>query len=258
MSMQTKVLIADDEYIERRGLASLLARLSFPTQMFEAENGRDALTLLLREKPKILLTDIKMPGTDGITLLHQAKAALPDLITVIITAYGEFTYARDAIELGVSHYLLKPIDPTEFERVMINVIATVDPSEVDTSPRIADADLQTNKLPNAPLPSADYVISEVLRILRQEFMSDLSVEIIAARVFLTPSYLSYLFKKHTGQTLSKYLTELRMDCAQELLTGTNRKIADVSIAVGYPNISYFCALFKNRFGVTPSQFKRSH
>jgi CheY-like chemotaxis protein len=109
MGIQTKVLIADDEYIERRGLASLLARLSFPTQMFEAENGHDALTLLLCEKPKILLTDIRMPGTDGITLLHQAKAALPDLITVIITAYlllakwfGNKPYYRKYIVIPLS------------------------------------------------------------------------------------------------------------------------------------------------------------
>lgn len=257
MSMQTKVLIADDEYIERRGLASLFARLSFPAQIFEAENGRDALTLLLREKPKILLTDIKMPGTDGIMLLRQAKAALPDLITVIITAYGEFTYARDAIELGVSRYLLKPVDPQEFECVMKGVFAAAGPNEASLLPDTDNLDPESDKSSSAPLSSADYVISEVLRILRQEYMFDLSVETIAARVFLTPSYLSYLFKKQTGQTLSKYLTELRLDRAQELLSGTNRKIADVSNAVGYPNISYFCVLFKNRFGVTPSQFKRS-
>jgi two-component system response regulator YesN len=99
------------------------------------------------------------------------------------------------------------------------------------------------------------VIEDVRAVLEREYAEDLGLDQLAARVYLSPSYLSHLFKKETGISLIKYLTNYRVEKAKELLCGTNMKIAQISKEVGYRNYSYFCSLFKNYTGMTPAQLR---
>ncbi len=106
-----KVVIADDE--ER--ICKLIQILA-PWQALgldacaTASNGIQALELIEELKPDILLTDIRMPGCDGLTLIAQAKAIQPDLEIIVISGYAHFEYAQTSIQYGVSDYLLKPIN----------------------------------------------------------------------------------------------------------------------------------------------------
>ena len=78
---------------------------------------------------------------------------------------------------------------------------------------------------------------------------------LAERVFLTPSYLSTIFKKETGQNLSKFIKICRMEKAREMLEGTKDKIVSISEKVGYPNVSYFCQSFREYYGMTPQKYR---
>ncbi len=194
------VLIVDDEYIERWGLATLFAQYfpptgAMPCHIHEARNGREGLAVARREKPDILLTDIKMPVLDGISLIRQAAAELPGLVTIIISAYGEFEYAQAAIECRVSRYILKPISPPEFERVIKAALADVRAAPKPPMPA------QTKRAPDpvsleAPalgLEASERVIRDVIAILYEEYMlPDISLESIAARVYFrrptSPTY----------------------------------------------------------------------
>ncbi|GGD90455.1 response regulator transcription factor [Paenibacillus nasutitermitis] len=109
-----------------------------------------------------------------------------------------------------------------------------------------------------PSESIHKVVLDVIRIMEREYQSDLSVELIAERVYLTPSYLSHLFAKHTGISMIKYLTIHRLAKAKQLLQETNRKIIDISSDVGYSNFPYFCTLFKNYYGQTPTQIREGN
>lgn len=71
---------------------------------------------------------------------------------------------------------------------------------------------------------------------------------LAERVFLAPSYLSTIFKKETGQNLSKFIKICRMEKAREMLEGTKDKIVSISEKVGYPNVSYFVRAFGSIMG----------
>ena len=92
--------------------------------------------------------------------------------------------------------------------------------------------------------------------ISKNYGSDLSVEMLASIVFLTPDYLSKLFKKTTGKSLSQYIRQYRMDKARELLIRTNKKIIDIGIQVGYPNYSYFCQSFREYFGTSPEKYRQ--
>lgn len=80
----------------------------------EASDGEMALPLILKSKPDLLITDIKMPFMDGLTLCKLVKKELPDIKIVILSGYDDFNYAKQAINIGVEDYLLKPITKNAF------------------------------------------------------------------------------------------------------------------------------------------------
>ncbi|HFD2043643.1 TPA: helix-turn-helix domain-containing protein [Clostridium perfringens] len=102
------------------------------------------------------------------------------------------------------------------------------------------------------------IANKVIKIIKNEYSSELSLDYIADKVNFTPTYLSYVFKKETGSNIVKYITDFRMNKAKEFLEEGNMKIVQVGKACGYENQSYFNRIFKNYFGVTPNQFKRKN
>ena len=104
--------------------------------------------------------------------------------------------------------------------------------------------------------ASNYAVYQVEQYIRTHYSEDLTLNILADLVYLNPNYLSNVFSQVTGCTLNKYINQIRMEKAQELLLHTNMKITDISQAVGYPNASYFCKSFQKRFGTTPERFRQ--
>ena len=98
-------------------------------------------------------------------------------------------------------------------------------------------------------------VEEVKRYINTHYGEEISIEMLAERVFLAPSYLSTIFKKETGQNLSKFIKICRMEKAREMLEGTKDKIVSISEKVGYPNVSYFCQSFREYYGMTPQKYR---
>lgn len=99
------------------------------------------------------------------------------------------------------------------------------------------------------------VIKDILQLIEEHYMTDISLKWIADQVYLTQAYVSHLFSKEMGQTLVKYLTKVRMQKAAEQLRQTNQPIAHISEQVGYLNDSYFGKIFKNCYGVSPAKYR---
>lgn len=119
-----KIIIADDESHVRELITKCINNVNADMQVVgEAENGDEALELIEKYKPDILLTDVCMPDTNGLELLERLKAAnyLEDLKTIIISGYDDFEYAQKAIKLGVNNYLLKPFSPEELFETLDNI-----------------------------------------------------------------------------------------------------------------------------------------
>lgn len=413
------ILIVDDEQIERNGIKMLINKYGLELNLYEAENGKKALEFIEKNPVDILFTDIKMPFMDGLELAEKAKKLLPDLKIIIYSAYSEFNYARQAINIKVIHYILKPIKKDEFIKVMESVLESCRADEKereerdriicgyqkgvryekekilselingikateDFQERLAFAGLNLSgqyiqpvlihfrnkfydtyeesfiglaqgiikhkyeylniderqsiiliitptlvgkedllqigkELQNSvkdkfkmgmsiifseavsdySLVSGEYsnmenvldygltlddnmimfsrkdffqhiplfyaggstddsnkkVISTVVDLVKANYMKDVSVEWIAEKVYLSPNYLSYLFKKETGQALCKYITGIRLTNAEKLLKDTNMKIVNISEMLGYANVSYFCRMFKSFYGLSPQEYR---
>ena len=109
--------------------------------------------------------------------------------------------------------------------------------------------------------NTDYIRREILltkEYIHENYNKDLSVETLASIVYLTPDYLSRLFKKATGKSLSQYIRQYRMERARELLLHTNKKVIQIGIDVGYSNYSYFCQSFREYYGASPEKYRQEN
>lgn len=118
-----KVLIADDEPKIRQGLKETIEGFQLPvTVCGEARNGMDALEKIQEFAPDIVLLDICMPKLSGIQLLEEIRKTNQECQVIIISGFNEFSYAKQAIRLGVSEYLLKPIVEEELKNAVLAVM----------------------------------------------------------------------------------------------------------------------------------------
>lgn len=100
-------------------------------------------------------------------------------------------------------------------------------------------------------------VEAVKQYIAAHYGEEMSVDRLSELVYMAPSYLSSVFKKETGQNLSRFIKSVRMEKAKELLEQTMMKIVDISTACGYPNVSYFCSSFREYYGVSPQKFRES-
>jgi AraC-like DNA-binding protein len=110
-----------------------------------------------------------------------------------------------------------------------------------------------------PQPSGhSSTVERAIQLIAKQFMDPLSVPTLAEELGLHPNYLSALFRRETGQTLSRYLTEYRLAHACALLVGSSSKIIDVAYAAGFGSVSQFHTMFHRYRGCSPRQYRLSH
>ncbi|MDY4694070.1 MAG: response regulator [Blautia sp.] len=110
-----KTFLVEDEVVVRETIKRMIPWEQYGFELVgEASDGEMALPLILKEKPDLLITDIKMPFMDGLTLCKLVKKEQPDIKIVILSGYDDFNYAKQAISIGVEDYLLKPITKNAF------------------------------------------------------------------------------------------------------------------------------------------------
>lgn len=116
-----RILAVDDEPIHLMNLIGVIQVLKPTYIIFSAKDGLQALNILRIFSVDLLITDIKMPKMDGLTLIRKAKYLYPNLNVLILTGYGEFEFAKQAIELGVDDYLLKTLDQEELLKTFAHI-----------------------------------------------------------------------------------------------------------------------------------------
>lgn len=120
--MALKVFLVEDESVVREGLRDNIPWQQFGYQFVgEAGDGEMALPLIRKTKPDVLITDIKMPFMDGLSLSHIVGQEFPEMKIIIISGYDDFEYARQAIQEGVEQYLLKPITRRALQKALTEV-----------------------------------------------------------------------------------------------------------------------------------------
>ena len=121
-----KIFLVEDEVIIRHGIRDTI---NWEENGFlfvgEAGDGEYAYPLILKTEPDILITDVRMPFMDGLELSRLVKKVLPDTKIIILSGYNEFDYAKEAIKIGISDYLLKPVSSSNLIDALKKVADTI-------------------------------------------------------------------------------------------------------------------------------------
>ena len=121
-----KLLIADDEHLERDAIELLIKQANLPLTCIKAKNGREAAELAKEHTPEIVFLDIRMPGLNGIEAARKIRAMNEHCHIVFLTAWSTFKLAQKAIRIGASEYLVKPVQRKEIYDLLDNLIAQLD------------------------------------------------------------------------------------------------------------------------------------
>lgn len=117
-----KLMIVEDEWLVREGLKSTIPWNELGCEIVaEANGGAAALEIMESARPDIILSDIRMPGMDGLEMARQAVELLPGVEIVFLTGFDDFTYAQQALKIGSADYVLKPTNPEELMQVIRRV-----------------------------------------------------------------------------------------------------------------------------------------
>lgn len=122
-----KLLIVDDEEIEREGMAQFIPWQDYDIELVgTAANGVEGLDKIQACKPDIVLTDIKMPVMDGLEMIRRAGVDFPELEFIVLSGYGEYEFTSQAMAAGIRHYILKPCDEEKISKIIELVKAEID------------------------------------------------------------------------------------------------------------------------------------
>lgn len=326
-----KVAIVDDEPTTREGLLRHVPWQAL--NIGEVKAAADAVQMLAlceAMRPDIVISDVRMPGMDGIALCRELRALYPHCRIIFLSGYSDKAYLLSAIEISAVSYVEKPVDVEALTRVLRRAVSECeelnrsDYSAIDAALfaqfvsavatggraeafKVADQVYQTLKeekatslqaarrlyfqlgsqltqqgLQEALAACADLealhavllsrieaalpvgqegaalsgAVRKVIRFMEAELGNEeLTIDMMARHVYLSPTYLANVFKKETGRTIGQYLLELRMQRAKELLGDGMLRLYQIARRVGYTDPNYFAKTFRRVVGVSPREYR---
>lgn len=242
------VLLVDDEEIILTGLTKVFPWAKYDCRVVDtARDGREGLKLIRQLRPQILLTDIRMPNMDGLSMIAAVESEFPGLQVTVLTAFRDFDYAQTAIRLGVCRYLLKPSRMEELHEAVGFMAAR------------AKTEARTEDASDDPGESAagSFVAEAALRYIDDHYAEHLTLGEVADHVYVSQWHLSKLINRCARQSFFDLLNARRVRAAQELLANPAYRVGDVALAVGYADVTHFSRIFRKVTGRTPGEFRNS-
>ncbi len=244
-----KVIIADDEIWVPVGIKKLIQRSGYPFQVIEeVHNGIAALEKTAALRPDILISDIRMPGLNGLELMKKVNELGTGTKIVLISGYAEFKYAQEAVRLGALDYLLKPIEEEAVQAILQRYINMMASKNREINVEIDGECIE-------PLPEEPR-IRKVIEEINRHYNEEISLGSLAVEHNLSIGYLSSLIKRRLGVSFTEYITAKRIKDAKKLLLNEDYSIEAVAEMVGYKDYFYFTKVFKNNTGMSPSKYRK--
>jgi len=239
------VLLVEDEKWVRVALRKVIEKSSMPIQVVhEAANGLAALDWLRSHEVDLVLTDIRMPVMDGITLLKEIRKHGYKCDVVIVSGHDDFSYAREAIRHGAIDYLLKPVEVEHIE------------SCIEHWQELWRGGGTYKEEAKSCSPQEQSAVEQVIHYIKTNQVYSMTSCEAAELVHLNPSYFSKLFRNSMGMTFTDYMTNHRLEEAKRLLEVTAMRVNEIAERLGFTDIAYFSNTFKKNCGLTPSEYRR--
>ena len=248
-----RVVLVDDEHIILDGLTRAVPWGDMGCVVAgTASNGEEGLRLVRELRPDILLTDIRMPNMDGLSMVAALRSEFPRLQIAVLTAFRDFEYAQTALNLGVCRYLLKPSKLDELYeaiRTMTERLDALPPPPEGAEPEDDPA--------AAGSAAGNFIVRQAMDYMQAHCTERLSLGDVAAHVYVSQWHLSKLINRHVNQSFFDILARMRMDRAKALLADSSLRIHAVAEQVGYADVAHFSKSFKRLEGMTPGEYRDS-
>lgn len=275
-----KIIIIDDEPIIVKGLSKTIPWETYNCQVVgTASNGKEGVELIKNQKPDIIISDINMPGMDGLTMIASIKSQFPKTQICILTGYRDFDYARRAICLGVTRYLLKPSKMNELLDALQVMTANLADSATEIQKDIPAAEdtpvskessilKDTSTLKDTARTSSSeskpeentassFIVKNALQYIDENYQQKIMLSEVAENIYVSQWHLSKLLHRHTGQNFSEILNNVRINKAKELLDNPTLRIGDIAEEVGFVDIAHFSKVFKKIVGISANEYRNT-
>lgn len=240
------ILVVDDRPNELQLLIEILrvarCRISVAFDGLQAYHRAQAVA------PDLILMDVRMPRMDGFAAcrLLAATPSTQAIPVIILTAAGDLDDRIEGLEIGAMDYIVKPFEPAEvIARIRNHLKKALRRHSVEHLPA----------LPDSPDVSLVRAASE---ILLRDLRNPPALEDLAKLVGTHEKRLSRVFRDNLGQTVFEYLRDTRLRTAQRFLAETSMGIGDIAEEIGFSTAGNFATAFRERFGITPSDWRRQH
>ncbi|BAY48766.1 AraC family two component transcriptional regulator [Scytonema sp. HK-05] len=257
-----KILVIENGAKTRKLFLECLEAEGFYT--IGAENGLIGVQRAQEELPDLVISDTMLPKLDGYGVLTTLRQNPATAIIPFIFVTGEVTQAdiRKGMELGADDYLTKPCTPEELLRAIrarLERQATFCQWYAANSLSVREppcADLIRPTAPQCIFPS-DPQLSKVFDFIEANYHQSLTLSDVAVAVGYSPSYLTNLVRRQTGQTVQNWIIERRMAAARSLLLETDERVEEIAAKVGYQCAVHFFRQFRQHHGTTPQAWRKS-
>ena len=245
------VFLADDEPWALMTLKNMIEWSDYGFAVSgEAEDGEQALARINRTAPDLIISDIRMPGMDGLALLQTIRDSGLRAEVLLVSGYTDFEYARKALQFGCAGYLVKPVEEKELTEYLVKIKQRLDENKAAGEGK-AGGDKQEDGYQSEKLQ-----VQAMVKYIQEHYAQALTLQVLSGEFKMSESYISSLIKKRTGKGFSEHLMEIRIRKAQEYLRTTNDSIETIAERVGYPDYFYFTKVYKKATGISPAAYRR--
>lgn len=253
------LLIVDDEVLAIQGILDDVPWEEFPYErILTANSYSQAVNLFMENEIDVLLCDIEMPYGSGIDLVKWVKEHHPDTECIFLTCHDSFKFAQQAVALQCLGYILKPADTGEVMEYLQKACEKISERSIAEKYNSYGKMYLDQLTADAPGEEKADVMEKVERYIREHINEELSREELAQMVYISPTHLGRLFKKKYDTTMVDYITDMRIQLAEELLKEGRLTVSAVAEKTGFHNYSYFTKTFKKYKGMTPREYRQAY
>jgi two-component system response regulator YesN len=212
----------------------------------KASNGIEGEKVIEKYHPDIVITDIRLPGQDGLEMLSK----FPDVRSVILSGFSDFKYMKKAIKIGVEDYLLKPVDNDELVKTISNIV-----KELDAEKLLQVKENIENEVVPLERKFNNHLINSAVNYISENYGSSIGLQEAAAALNVSETHLSRLFKEVSNVNFLYYLNAFRINKSIYLLKNSTINISEIAFNCGFLNPGYYTKIFKRFLGITPTAYR---
>ena len=234
----------------------IYAELADMYHIMIAKNGKDGLSLILKEHPDLVISDIIMDGMDGVSMCRKIKTNVDTshIPVVLLTAKARDEDKAAGLDVGADAYITKPFYADMLKRTVANLLENRERLKGKFS------SVSEGKMEKITLKPADELLMErVMKVVNEQLANpDLNVELLSKSIGISRVHLHRKLKELTNQSARDFIRTIRLKQAATLLSEKKLAVSDVAYTVGFSSLSHFSSSFREFYGMTPKEYSEEN